>query len=68
MAIKDAMGEWIYEEAEVKAFIRNGFNDIYTTSLFSVSRSEAYSTQWQASLTEEEKASISGGVSDAEVK
>ena len=68
LAIKDAMGEWIYEEAEVKAFIRNGFNDIYTTSLSSVSRSEAYSTQWQASLTEEEKASISGGVSDAEVK
>ena len=59
LAIKDAVGEWIYEEAEVKAFIRNGFNDIYTTSLSSVSRSKPYSTQWQSSLTEEDKASIS---------
>ena len=67
MAIKDAIGEWIYEETEVKAFIRNGFNDIYTISFTSVSRLEPYTTQWQASLMKEEKISISWGVSDEEI-
>ena len=67
MAIKDAIGEWIYEETEVKEFIRNGFNDIYTISFTSVSRLEPYTTQWQASLMKEEKISISWGVSDEEI-
>ena len=38
-AIKDTMGEWLYEENEVKEFIRDGFNNIYTISLPSASRS-----------------------------
>ena len=38
MAIKDAVGDWIHEEEEVKNFIRSGFNKIYLTSLSYVSR------------------------------
>jgi len=32
MAIKNVVGEWISEEHEVKDYVRNGFEDIYTTS------------------------------------
>ena len=40
MAIKDAVGDWIHEEEEVKNFIRSGFNKIYLTSLSYVSRAD----------------------------
>lgn len=62
------MGEWLYEENEVKEFIRDGFNYIYTTSLPSASRSCPSISQWQARLSDEEKSSISGGVTEEEIK
>lgn len=39
MVIKDAVGEWIYEEIAIKEFIRSGFNRVHTSSFSSVSRS-----------------------------
>lgn len=37
MAIKNSVGDWIYEEDAIKEFIRSGFNEVYTSSLSSVS-------------------------------
>ncbi|XP_030941731.1 uncharacterized protein LOC115966695 [Quercus lobata] len=68
VAIKDAMGEWLLEEDEVKEFVKNSFNDVYTTSLLSASRAAPERSQWQASLIEEEKTSISGAATEDEVK
>ncbi|KAL0011105.1 hypothetical protein SO802_006213 [Lithocarpus litseifolius] len=68
VAIKDATGEWLSEEDEVKEFIRNGFNEVYTTSLLSANKAAPERSQWQASLTEEEKTSISGVATEDEVK
>lgn len=68
MAIKDALGEWLLEKDEVKEFIRNGFNEVYTTSLLSANRAAPKRSQWQASLTEEEKTSISRATTKDEVK
>ena len=45
MAIKDACGEWIFEESAVKEYIRNGFVGIYSTSL--VSAPVTYNTNFQ---------------------
>ena len=68
LAIKDAMGEWLYEENAMKEFIRDGFNNVYTTSLLSASRSYLPISQWQARLSKEEMRSISGGVMEEEIK
>lgn len=38
LAIKDSVGEWLHEEADIKDFIRKGFDVIYTASLLSSSR------------------------------
>ena len=61
MAIKDACGEWIFEENAVKEYIRNGFTGIYSTSLVSAPVTYNTNYQWQPRLSEEEKQSISEG-------
>lgn len=68
LAIKDNVGEWLFEENDIKGFIRAGFGDLYTTSLVSGMRDSPLSTQWQPKLTEEEKVSISGVVTVEEIK
>ena len=68
MSIKDACGEWIIEESAVKEYIKNGFAGIYSTSLVSVPITYNTSYQWQPRLSEEEKQSISGGVTEEEIK
>ena len=67
-AIKNAMGDWIFEEHEVKEFIRDGFEDIYSTSHVSATQANPLCSQWQVRLTEEEKNSISGGATEDEIK
>ncbi|KAL0010145.1 hypothetical protein SO802_005253 [Lithocarpus litseifolius] len=62
------MGDWLYEEAEVKDFIREGFNKIYTTSMASASRSIPSSLPWQAKLLDEERESISGDMTEEDIK
>ena len=37
LAIKDSVGEWLYEEEAIKIFIRSGFNEVYSSSLYSAS-------------------------------
>jgi len=64
LAIKDAVGEWIYQEEDVKEFVKNGYNDIYTTSFSSFPTLPPSISSWQARLSEEEKCSISGEVSE----
>ena len=68
MSIKDSMGEWIYKEEDVKEFVRNGDTGIYTTSFSSVPVLSPRISSWQASLSEEEKGSISGEVLKEEIK
>ncbi|XP_075669718.1 uncharacterized protein LOC142639417 [Castanea sativa] len=61
-------GEWLLEEDEVKEFVKNGFNEDYTTSLLSSKWVAPKRSQWQVSLTEEEKTNISGVATEDEVK
>ena len=46
MAIKDHVGEWIYDESAIKEFFRSGFNNIYTFSFTSSSRAAPDVSQW----------------------
>ena len=68
VAIKDAMREWLSEVDEVKDFVRNGFDDVYTTSLLSANKATPERSQCQARLTEVEKINISGATIEDEVK
>lgn len=68
MAIKDNVGEWMFEENDIKGFIRAGFGELYTTSLVSALRGSPLSSQWHPRLTEEEKINISGEVTVEEIK
>ncbi|XP_023901204.1 uncharacterized protein LOC112013045 [Quercus suber] len=68
LAIKDAMGEWVQEDSAVKEIIRSGFNSIYTSSFVSSSWAVPNISQWQASLTNEERESIGGTASEEEIK
>ena len=55
IAIKNAVEEWIYEENDIKDFIRCRFDGIYSTSLFCASRSNPIISQWQPKLSKEER-------------
>ena len=68
MAIKNSVGDWIYEENGIKEFIRAGFMDTFTSSFTSVPRLASVPSQWQAMLLDEEKVSISGAVTEDEIK
>ena len=68
LSIKDSMGEWIYQEEDVKDFVKNGYSDIYTTSFSSVPALPPRISPWQARLSEEEKDSINGEVLEEEIK
>ena len=68
LAIKDAMGEWVHEESAVKEIVRSRFNSIYTSSFVSSSWAAPDISQWQASLTNEERESIGGIASEEEIK
>ena len=68
LAIKNSVGDWIHEENEIKEFIRAGFMDTFTSSFTSVPRLASVPSQWQAMLLDEEKISISGAVSEDEIK
>lgn len=62
------MGEWISDENEVKEFISRGFSDVYSSSLCVVSRQPPTISQWQIRLLDEVRDSISGGVTEEEIK
>ncbi|XP_050242423.1 uncharacterized protein LOC126691393 [Quercus robur] len=68
LAIKDSMGEWVLEESDVKTVVRSGFNGIYTSSFDSASRAAPVISQWQASLSNEDRESIGGAASVEEIK
>ena len=68
VAMKNAAGEWMSEESQIKEFIRRGFEDVYMTSLSTASRAPCICSQWQPRLSEEKKVSISSGVTEEEVK
>ena len=62
MAIKNAVGDWIHEEGEIKDFIRCGFERIFLSSFSCVPRVDPAISKWQARLSDLEKESISGGL------
>ena len=68
MAIKNAVGEWIHEESDIKEFIRSGFNGIYLTSHENASREEPIILQCQTRLSDGDKESIGGKVTEEEIK
>ena len=61
ITIKNAVGDWIFEEGDIKDFIRSGFNGIYSTSHVAVARADPITSRWQASLSEVERDNISEG-------
>ena len=68
LSIKDSTREWIGEENAIKDFFMKGFKAIYTTSLSSARFPKATDSHWQPRLTKEEKDSISGDVTEEEIK
>lgn len=58
----------MYEENDIKEFIRAGFGELFTSSLVSVQRGNPVCSQWQPRLTEEEKLSINREVTMEEIK
>ena len=70
LALKNAVGDWIHEEGEIKQFIRCGFDQVFLSSLSCVPRVDPTSSQWQSRLLDSEKESISwgGGASEVEIK
>lgn len=68
MAIKDAVGDWIHEEDEIKDFIRSGFTKIYSTSLSCVPKIDPTISSWQSRLTDLERESISGSTFEEEIR
>ena len=68
LAIKNAVGEWIYEDNGVKEHIRVGFKGIFTSSFLSAPRVAPASSQWQVKLMDDEKSSISGVATEDEIK
>ena len=69
IAIKNVVRDWIYEEGDIKEFIRSGFNGIYSTSYVVVARVDPITSRWQARLSEVERDNIrGGGVKEEEIK
>ena len=68
MAIKNAVGDRIHEEGEIKDFIRSCFERVFLSSLSCVPRVDPTISQWQSRLSDSEKESISGGASEVEIK
>ena len=68
LAIKNPVGEWLYEEDAIKNFIWSGFNEVYSSSLSSASWSIPFTTTWQDKLSDEQRVSISGDASVEEIK
>ncbi|XP_075640270.1 uncharacterized protein LOC142612022 [Castanea sativa] len=62
LAIKNAVGEWINEESDIKEFIRSGFNGIYLTSHEVVAREDPCISDWQARLSDGNRESINGEI------
>ena len=68
MTIKNAVGDWIHEEGEIKDFIRCGFERVFLSSFSCVPRVDPTISQWQSRLSDSEKESISGGAFEVEIK
>ena len=67
-AIKNNVGEWINDEAEVMEFIRRGFYDIYSSSFTSSYRQSSQFCTGQARLIDEDRDSLWSRVTDEEIK
>ena len=68
MAIKNAVGEWIHEESDIKEFIRSGFNGIYSTSHEIAFREYPIILHCQVRLLDGDRESISGEATEEEIK
>ena len=66
--IKDAVGNWLTEENEVKEYIRSGFKNLYTTKLrWSTKFSDVSNFSW-CYLTDEDRARINYDVTVEEIR
>ena len=63
-----SFGEWLHSKREVKKAIWSGFSELYTTSHSYFILNVLVGATWQARLSDEEKDSIEGGVTDDEIK
>jgi len=68
LAITNFVGEWIQEEEDIFELISNGFRDIYTSLLTSLSKAMPSLSQWHDRLNEEEKESVGGQVTVDEIR
>ena len=68
LAIKNNVGEWLYEEGEVMDYIRKGFENLFSSSLTYSERYPSIANQWQVTLSEEESEALNHDVSKKEIK
>ena len=66
--IKNDMGEWILSENGAMNHIKRGFEKLFTTSLDSASLNPLRPQWWLNSLSDEERSSLGGMVTNDEIK
>ena len=67
-AIKNSVGDWLYEEREVMEYIRKGFEDLFSSSMICSEKYSPISSQWQVTLSEEECDALNHEVTEEEIK
>ena len=67
-AIKNSVGDWLFEEREVMDYIRKGFEGLYSSSLTYFERYSSIANQWQVTLAEEESEALNREVLEEEIK
>lgn len=67
-AIKNSVGDWLYEERDVMEYIRKGFEDLFSSSLIYSERYSPIASQWQGTLSEEDCEALNREVTEEEIK
>lgn len=67
-AIKNSVGDWLYEEREVMEYIRKGFEDLFSSSMICSEKYSPIASQWQVTLSEEECDALNHEVTEEEIK
>ena len=67
-AIKNSVGEWLYDERDVMEHIKGGFEGLFYSSLALSERNPPLLTQGQAYLSEDDCESLYGEVTEEEIK
>ncbi|XP_075670193.1 uncharacterized protein LOC142639955 [Castanea sativa] len=67
-AIKNSVGDWLFEESDIMDHINKSFKELYSTSQVWSDWHTSSITSWQLSLTESDRDNLDAEVSDEEIK